>query len=291
MSNHEKHLYVILHPVNALVASQLGPEQFAGYYTVGSSKHHEGKVIFAELDLAFRNSHFEIDHYLDLTVPHPDGSPKKTKFISSYAVLEHIDLKALKSLYLVTTSGKALQLKPHPYKAINEPGLVRIYQEICPLTSLVASTLDQRGFARYITTQTRSKGAPKILFTQYEFDVDAFLAANHNRDLLTCPIPGTFPNLLLDLKNVVISGTGLYRRRTSSPTPSWCRPSTPTPTCRTPQRGAIAAGEAEPMVHSSVEFIEKASGIQQRYVLDKAGVLDPQRMRRASRRGPTTSSA
>jgi hypothetical protein len=136
----------------------LGPEQFAGYYTVGSSKHHEGKVIFAELDLAFRNSHFEIDHYLDLTVPHPDGSPKKTKFISSYAVLEHIDLKALKSLYLVTTSGKALQLKPHPYKAINEPGLVRIYQEICPLTSLVASTLDQRGFARYITTQTRFQG-------------------------------------------------------------------------------------------------------------------------------------
>ena len=198
MSHYDKHLYVILHPVNALVASQLGPEQFAGYYTVGSAKHHEGKVIFAELDLAFRNSHFDIDHYLDLTVPHPDGSPKKTKFISSYAVLEHIDLQALKSLYLVTTSGKALELKAHPYKAINEPGLVRIYQEICPLTSLVASTLDQRGFARYITTQTRSKGAPKILFTQYEFDVEAFLAANHNRDLLTSPIPGTFPNLLLD---------------------------------------------------------------------------------------------
>ena len=28
--------------------------------------------------------------------------------------------------------------------------------------------------------------------------VEAFLAANHNRDLLTSPIPGTFPNLLLD---------------------------------------------------------------------------------------------
>ena len=30
---------------------------------------------------------------------------------------------------------------------------------------------------------------------------------------------------------------------------------------------------------SSVEFIEKASGIKQRYVMDKAGVLDPKRMR------------
>ena len=41
---------------------------------------------------------------------------------------------------------------------------------------------------------------------------------------------------------------------------------------------AIAAGEITAMTPSSVEFIEKASGIRQRYVLDKAGVLDPTRM-------------
>jgi len=41
----------------------------------------------------------------------------------------------------------------------------------------------------------------------------------------------------------------------------------------------IAAGEVEPMVGSSVEFIEKASGIKQRYVIDKKGVLDPTRMK------------
>jgi len=41
----------------------------------------------------------------------------------------------------------------------------------------------------------------------------------------------------------------------------------------------IEAGEVEAMVGSSVEFIEKASGIKQRYVLDKQGVLDPARMR------------
>ncbi len=41
----------------------------------------------------------------------------------------------------------------------------------------------------------------------------------------------------------------------------------------------IAAGEVEAMVDSSVEFIEKASGIKQRYVIDKTGVLDPERMR------------
>ena len=41
---------------------------------------------------------------------------------------------------------------------------------------------------------------------------------------------------------------------------------------------AIAAGEREPLTPSSAEFIEKASGIKRRFVMDKAGVLDPARM-------------
>ncbi|MDK2123988.1 beta-ketoacyl-ACP synthase III [Parachitinimonas caeni] len=40
----------------------------------------------------------------------------------------------------------------------------------------------------------------------------------------------------------------------------------------------IASGSLEPLQESSVEFIEKASGIKQRHVVDKAGVLDPKRM-------------
>ena len=38
---------------------------------------------------------------------------------------------------------------------------------------------------------------------------------------------------------------------------------------------AIAAGEMEPLAPSSEDFILKASGIEQRYVMDKTGVLDP----------------
>ncbi|WP_373635655.1 beta-ketoacyl-ACP synthase III [Yoonia sp. SS1-5] len=41
---------------------------------------------------------------------------------------------------------------------------------------------------------------------------------------------------------------------------------------------AIAAGTAEAKPHSSSDFIVAASGIEQRYVLDKDGVLDPSRM-------------
>lgn len=41
---------------------------------------------------------------------------------------------------------------------------------------------------------------------------------------------------------------------------------------------AIAAGEREPLRESSSEFIVKASGIQQRHVLTRDGILDPDRM-------------
>lgn len=41
---------------------------------------------------------------------------------------------------------------------------------------------------------------------------------------------------------------------------------------------AIAAGEMEPLAESSVEFIEKASGIKARHVMAKAPILDPEIM-------------
>jgi beta-ketodecanoyl-[acyl-carrier-protein] synthase len=41
---------------------------------------------------------------------------------------------------------------------------------------------------------------------------------------------------------------------------------------------AIASGKVEAKTHSSSDFILAASGIERRYVLDKAGVLDPSRM-------------
>ncbi|WP_425085149.1 beta-ketoacyl-ACP synthase III [Ruegeria profundi] len=46
---------------------------------------------------------------------------------------------------------------------------------------------------------------------------------------------------------------------------------------------AIQAGQMEPMQHSSEEFIVKASGIENRYVMDKSGVLDPDTMHPALR--------
>ncbi|MFN4091298.1 MAG: beta-ketoacyl-ACP synthase III [Brevundimonas sp.] len=40
----------------------------------------------------------------------------------------------------------------------------------------------------------------------------------------------------------------------------------------------IAEGEVEALTPSSIDFIEKASGIKSRFVVDKAGIIDPDRM-------------
>jgi hypothetical protein len=194
MVDYPKHLYMIVFPINALVASQLEPEDFGMHYAVGSTKHYSGKVIFVELDVNFREPYFEIDKYLEETKAHPvTGRPKRTKFISSYAVLEHVPLNVLQNLYLVHPNGKVLPLEKGEYTAINQPGLIRIYQEICPLETLVASTLDQREFGQWITRGTKSKGAPKILFTQIDFNIDKFFEENQGKAIITCAIPNVNP--------------------------------------------------------------------------------------------------
>jgi beta-ketodecanoyl-[acyl-carrier-protein] synthase len=82
------------------------------------------------------------------------------------------------------------------------------------------------------------------------------------------------------MHNVVISGTGLYQPPHSISNAELVSAFNAYADLQNSKNAArITAGELPAMVHSSVEFIEKASGIRQRYVIDKAGVLDPTRMR------------
>jgi beta-ketodecanoyl-[acyl-carrier-protein] synthase len=80
--------------------------------------------------------------------------------------------------------------------------------------------------------------------------------------------------------NVVITGTGLYQPPHIITNAELVDAFNAYADLQNSKNAArISAGELPAMVHSSVEFIEKASGIRQRYVIDKKGVLDPTRMR------------
>jgi beta-ketodecanoyl-[acyl-carrier-protein] synthase len=81
------------------------------------------------------------------------------------------------------------------------------------------------------------------------------------------------------MTSVVISGTGLYRPPHVITNAELVEAFNAYAALQNEKHAAaIAAGERAPLVPSSVEFIEKASGIQRRYVIDKEGVLDPTRM-------------
>jgi beta-ketodecanoyl-[acyl-carrier-protein] synthase len=82
------------------------------------------------------------------------------------------------------------------------------------------------------------------------------------------------------MKNVVISGTGLFTPPHVITNEELVASFNAYADLQNAQHAAaIAAGTRSAIPHSSVEFIEKASGIRQRFVLEKAGVLDPTRMK------------
>ncbi len=197
MSEFKKHLYAIMHPNRALVASQLEPMEFGKQYSVGTKRYYQGKVLFVEVDPEFRNDHFAIDKFLEETVEHEDGTPKRTKIISSYRVLEHLDLEAMGDLYAVTVQGQTLKLGKTEYdpgEAI--PGKIRIIQEINPLQLLVATTRDHKTFGEQMTSPGNPKGAPKLFYTEIALDVDAFLKEWEENPFLPPPIPGVHPQKL-----------------------------------------------------------------------------------------------
>lgn len=197
MSDYQKHLYAIMHPNPSLVASQLEPLDFGRQYSVGTKRYYQGKLIFIEVDTAYRHPFFPIDEYLEKTVTKPDGSPKRTKIISSYRTLEHLDLDALGALYAVTVSGATLKIDKADYvPSPQEQGRIRLIQEINPLHLLVATTLDHRTFGSRLTAENNPKGAPKLFFTELDLDAESFLKGWAENPFLPAPIPGIHPQKL-----------------------------------------------------------------------------------------------
>ncbi len=81
------------------------------------------------------------------------------------------------------------------------------------------------------------------------------------------------------MHNVVISGTGLFTPANSISNAELVTAfNAYVQQFNADNAAAIERGEIEALSESSEAFIEKASGIKSRYVIDKAGILDPQRM-------------
>lgn len=192
------HLYQIMYPNQALIASHLSPEAFARHYVVGSVRHYNGKLVFAEIDNKFRHPYFDIEGVFKEMTPHADGSPKCTKFICSYRVMEHMDFDCIQSLFLTNSEAHVLELKPGAFDKVQQTGAIRTYAEIAPLSMLVMSPLNMIDFGRHITEPNSAKGCPKLFYTQIELNVDEFIATFEDNPFTQAPFPFLHPSKLRD---------------------------------------------------------------------------------------------
>ena len=159
------HLYLSMIP-EALIASMLTPEEFGVYYAVGTSKKSRGQAIFFEIDPNFRHDYFDVEEGIRRCVPHEDGSPKASIYISVYRVLEHVPLDAIQKLYLVTQDGRVLGIESKAEFPEDTEGL-HLYQEIAPVHPLIVSTLAPRAFYDLIVKNPTSLlSLPAVCFVE-----------------------------------------------------------------------------------------------------------------------------
>ena len=161
-----KYIYLTCTP-EALVASMLPPEGFGMYLSTGTKKRNKGQTIFFEVDLSKIENLIDMGSLNRRCVAKEDGSPKSSVYLSVYRVLETIPASALKSLYLTTDHGCVLELRRTPYDKSKEPAnALHLYQELCPVTPLVASELAPSAFLKRLTDGSQPIVLPKLFFVE-----------------------------------------------------------------------------------------------------------------------------
>ncbi len=161
-----KYVYLTSNP-EALVASMLPPQAFGLYLSTGTKKRNRGQAIFFEVDLDSIKSLIDMDSLNKRCVAKPDGKPKSSVYLSVYKVLENTPLSALKSLYLSTDHGYVLELEKTPYEISKEPkNELHLYQELCPVSPMVASSLPPSIFLKRLTDGSIPIVLPKLFFVE-----------------------------------------------------------------------------------------------------------------------------
>jgi hypothetical protein len=160
------YLYLSMFP-ESLVASMLPPEQFGTYLATGTRKRAHGEAMFFQLAEGFQSDFFELSDVAQRCVPHPDGQPKRSVYLAIYRVLEHVPVEVLGNLYLATAHGRVLELRPGEPAAESEDGY-HLYQELCPVHPLIASTLGAAKFCRFITDPAQCISVPRICFVELD---------------------------------------------------------------------------------------------------------------------------
>ena len=83
--------YLSLIP-EALIASMLPPPEFGSYLAVGTQKRTRGQALFFSLN-GLKRVPFDLKGAESKCVPHPNGEPKHSVYVTVYRVLEQMPLR------------------------------------------------------------------------------------------------------------------------------------------------------------------------------------------------------
>ncbi len=155
--------YLSIFPMEALIASQLDPIKFGSYMATGRKNGSFEKIMFIEVEGGFGNK-FDWKHAEERCVPHENGDPKHSVWVSVYRTLEHVPLDKMKSLYLATNDGRTLEIRRSSYDEQQPDRPYWVYQELCPVRPLVVSTYDPVTFSEYMTHKDVKVSVPTIAF-------------------------------------------------------------------------------------------------------------------------------
>ena len=216
-----KYIYLTCTP-EALVASMLPPEGFGMYLSTGTKKRNKGQTIFFEVDLGKIEDLIGMESLNKRCVAKEDGSPKSSVYLSVYRSLEMLPTGALKSLYLTTDHGCVLELKRAPYDKSKEPqNALHLYQELSPVTPLVASGLAPSAFIKRLTDGSTPIVLPKLFFVELKLGELATNPLSGSAEHLPYPNIGHLRDCLEILKGEyekhmktvqrIFQGTLLYR--------------------------------------------------------------------------------
>jgi hypothetical protein len=155
--------YLTVFPMEALIASELDPQTFGSYMATGSHKGSAEQLMFIEVEGGF-DSPFDWEFARERCVSHDDGQPKHSLYLSIYRVLEHVPHSAMKSMYLVTKDGRTLQLYKSKSKVPGNWKGYALYQELCPVSPLVVSSLNPQQFGEYMISSNDKVMIPALIF-------------------------------------------------------------------------------------------------------------------------------
>jgi len=186
------HYYMLCYRFEALVASHLEPEEFGVYMATGTQKNTRGSVLFFEINPDLKSDYFRLADINERCVPHSDGRPKRSKYISIYRVLEHLELSVFCKLYLVTADGRVLSLQASEDISATQSDGPHLFDELCPVSPLVISKLAPGEFVKFMTDPNNPVSVPRLFFVDLLLDRDSsgrlagYLPYQHPHHIMDC---------------------------------------------------------------------------------------------------------